>query len=64
MLICFKSLPMVSSIESDNVRRAALVEDPQLSDNLFLDGRLHLQMNHLLSHDHAGRFVTNTVNNA
>ena len=53
---------MIGSVESDYVRRAALVQYPEFGDDLLLDGRLHLQVDHLLGHDHTGRFVTNAVN--
>ena len=35
---------------------------PELCDDLFLDGRLHLKMDHLLCNDCAGRQMANTVN--
>ena len=55
---------MVGSVEPDDVGRAALVQDSQLRHDLLLDGRLHLQVDHLLCHDHSGRLVTDAVNDA
>jgi hypothetical protein len=55
---------MVSSVESYDVRRATLVQDPEFGDDLLLDGRLNLQVDHFLGHDHSGGFVTYAVNDA
>ena len=40
------------------------MENLELSDDLFANGRLHLEMNHFLGHHHAGGLVADTVNNA
>ena len=55
---------MVSSVEADNVRRVALVQNLEFGDDLLLDGRLHLQVDHLLGHDHPGRLVLHAVDHA
>ena len=52
---------MVSPVEADDVGRVALVQDLELGHDLLLDGRLHLQVDHLLRHDRARRLVPHAV---
>ena len=58
------SVPVVGAVEAYDVGAVALVENPKLRHDLFLHGGLHLQVDHLLGHDGAGRDVTDTMHHA
>ena len=49
---------------TDDVGRVAVVKDPQLGDDLLLDGRLDLEVDHLLGDDGVRLFVTHAVYHA
>ena len=56
--------PVVCTVKPDYVGRVALVEHLELRDDLLPDGRLHLQVDHLLGHHGAGGAVTHAVHHA
>ena len=55
---------MVGTVVANDIRRVALVQYLQLRDDLFLDGRLDLEVNAFSGQDGAGLFVANAVDDA
>ena len=58
------SVPVVGTVKAYDIGTVALVENPKFRHYLFLHGGLDLQMDHLLGHDGAGRYVAYTMHHA